>query len=92
MPLIIKVAAYNISNSVSLQFNKKFVNFFETFDFEKKCQIKINNHKNYDNDLPLRSKKAERFEKMLHFDSSQPIVTRGSRVSRPPTHNTLLLF
>ena len=26
---------------------------------------------------------------MLHFDSIHPIVTRGSRVSRPPPHHTL---
>ena len=28
--------------------------------------------------LPLRSKKAERFEKLLRFDRSHYIVTRGS--------------
>ena len=29
---------------------------------------------------------------MLHFDSSNPIVTRGSRVSFTPPHNTLPAF
>ena len=29
---------------------------------------------------------------MLHFDSSHPIVTRGSRVSRAPPHHTLPTF
>ena len=29
---------------------------------------------------------------MLHFDSSQPNVTRGSRVSRAPPHHTLPVF
>ena len=29
---------------------------------------------------------------MLHFDSSQPILTRGSRVSRAPPHHTLPAF
>ena len=36
--------------------------------------------------LPLRSKKAGRFEKMLELDSSHSIVTRSSRVSRAPPH------
>ena len=40
----------------------------------------------------MRSKKTGRFEKMLHFDSSQPILTRGSRVSRAPPHHTLPAF
>ena len=39
--------------------------------------------------LPLRSEKAGRFEKMLHFDSSHPIMTR---VSRAPPHHTLSAF
>ena len=42
--------------------------------------------------IPLRSKKAGRFEEMLNFCSRRPIVTRASRVSRGPTHNNLLLF
>ena len=29
---------------------------------------------------------------MFHFDSSHPIVTRGSRVSRALPHHTPLLF
>ena len=29
---------------------------------------------------------------MLHFDSSHPIVKRGSRVSRAPPHHTLPAF
>ena len=29
---------------------------------------------------------------MLHFDSSLPIVTRGSGVSRAPPHHTLPAF
>ena len=29
---------------------------------------------------------------MFSFDISQPIVTRGSRVSRAPPHNTLRAF
>ena len=39
--------------------------------------------------LPLRSKKAGRFEKMLRFDSSHPILTR---VSRTPPEHTLPAF
>ena len=40
----------------------------------------------------FRSIKAGRFQKMLHFDSSHLIVTRGSRVSRAPPHHTLSAF
>ena len=40
------------------------------------------------NVVPLRSSKTGRFEKMVSFDNSHPIVTRGSRVSRPPPHHT----
>ena len=29
---------------------------------------------------------------MLHFDSSHPIVTRGSRLCRAPPHHTLPAF
>ena len=29
---------------------------------------------------------------MLHFDSSHPIVTRGSRISRAPPYHTLPAF
>ena len=43
-------------------------------------------------DAPLRSKKAGRFEKMLHFDSSHPIVTRGSSVSRTSPYFALPAF
>ena len=36
--------------------------------------------------------KAGRFEKMLHFDSSHPIVTRDFRVSRAPQYHTFPAF
>ena len=42
--------------------------------------------------LPLRSKKAGRFEKMLHFDSTHSTMTRRSCVSRAPPHHNLLAF
>ena len=34
-------------------------------------------------------RKTGRFEEMLHFDSSHPIVTRGSRVTRALPHQIL---
>ena len=44
--------------------------------------------------LPLRSKKAERFEKLLGFARSHSIVTRRVTrwVSRAPPHHTLPAF
>ena len=42
--------------------------------------------------IPLRSKKAGRYAKMLHFDSSLLNVTSDSRVSRAPPHHTLPAF
>ena len=42
--------------------------------------------------IPSKLKKAGRFEKMHHFDSSHPIVTRGSRVSGVPPQHALPAF
>ena len=42
--------------------------------------------------IPLRSKKAGNYAKMLHFDSNHLNVTSGSRVSRAPPHHTLPAF
>ena len=46
----------------------------------------------YEKDPEKRSKKARRFEKMIHFDSSHSFQTRGSRVSPAPPHHTFSAF
>ena len=53
--------------------------------------LTINSKVNY---FSLKIKKLNILagEKLLHFDSSQPIVTRGSRVSRAPPHHALPAF